>query len=59
MQCSARKFVASQVYYGLRIAHPDWPADRMIETVVAEADLLIAKLDEKEKGRSKDRSKPA
>jgi hypothetical protein len=45
MQCSSRKFVASQVYYGLRIAHPDWDAERITDAVVAEADLLIAKLD--------------
>ena len=49
MQCSARKFVASQVYYGLRIAHPNWSAEGLIDQVVKEADMLIAKLDKTEK----------
>ena len=49
MQCSSRKFVASQVYYGLRIAHPDWPADKLTDAVLAECDLLIEKLDRKKK----------
>jgi len=49
MQCSSRKFVASQVYYGLRIAHPNWAAEGLIDQVVKEADLLIRKLDKTEK----------
>jgi hypothetical protein len=49
MQCSSRKFVASQVYYGLRIAHPNWSAEKITEAVLAECDLLIQKLDKKDK----------
>ena len=45
MQCSSRKFVASQVYYGLRIAHPNMPAEELTTRVVHEADMLIRKLD--------------
>jgi len=52
MQCSARKFVASQVYYGLRIAHPDWSAERITDAVLAECDLLIRKLDRKQKQKA-------
>lgn len=53
MQCSARKFVASQVYYGLRIAHPDWPADKITDAVIEECDMLISKLDKPVKKRKK------
>ena len=49
MQCSSRKFVASQVYYGLRIAKPDMPAEELTDQVVREADMLIRKLDKTEK----------
>ena len=49
MQCSSRKFVASQVYYGLRIAHPDWPPELITDAVIIECDLLIRKLDKTEK----------
>ena len=45
MQCSSRKFVASQIYYGLRIANPGWPAERITDAVIAECDMLIRKLD--------------
>ena len=45
MQCSSRKFVASQIYYGLRIANPGWPAERITDAVIAECDMLIKKLD--------------
>jgi len=53
MQCSSRKFVASQVYYGLRIAHPDWLAEKITDAVIAECDLLIRKLDKAEKKAKK------
>jgi hypothetical protein len=53
MQCSSRKFVASQVYYGLRIAHPDWPAEKITDAVIDECDLLIHKLDKAKKKKTK------
>jgi len=53
MQCSSRKFVASQVYYGLRIAHPDWPAEKITDAVISECDLLIRKLDKRVKQAKK------
>lgn len=39
--------MASQVYYGLRIAHPDWDAEQITDAVIAECDMLIKKLDKK------------
>jgi hypothetical protein len=53
MQCSARKFVASQVYYGLRIAHPYWSAEHITDAVLAECDLLIHKLDSRSRRGNK------
>lgn len=53
MQCSSRKFVASQVYYGLRIAHPHWSAERITDAVLEECDLLIRKLDKTDRKQKK------
>jgi hypothetical protein len=54
MQCSSRKFVASQVYYGLRIANPLMTAEALTDQVVREADMLLRKLERKPKRKAKD-----
>jgi len=49
MQCSSRKFVASQVFYGTQIAHPRWSQKRLVKYTVETADLLLKTLDAKKK----------
>lgn len=45
MQCSARKFLASQALYGAQIAHPDWSHDKLVNEAVTLSEKLIIKLD--------------
>ena len=45
MQCSARKFLASQALYGAQIAHPDWSHDQLVEEAVTLSSKLIKRLD--------------
>lgn len=49
MQCSSRKFVASQVFYGTQIAHPKWSQERLVKYTVKTADMLLKALDKKRK----------
>ena len=45
MQCSARKFLASQALYGAQIAHPDWTHEQLINEAVELSSGLIDALD--------------
>ena len=53
MQCSARKFLASQALYGAQIAHPDWSRDKLTDEAIELSENLIRKLDKQEKKRKK------
>ena len=53
MQCSARKFLASQALYGAQIAHPDWTREQLVEEAVKLSKLLILKLDQSERKKPK------
>ena len=52
MQCSARKFLASQALYGAQIAHPDWSHAQLVAEAVALSAQLIRKLDRERRTRS-------
>jgi hypothetical protein len=45
MQCSARKFLASQALYGNQIAHPRWSKARLVKESVELSALLIRELE--------------
>jgi hypothetical protein len=45
MQCSARKFLASQALYGAQIAHPDWSHDQLVDEAVNLSEKLIRRLE--------------
>jgi predicted RNA polymerase sigma factor len=51
MQCSARKFLASQALYGTQIAHPDWTREELTDEAIELSNMLIRKLDREEKER--------
>jgi hypothetical protein len=53
MQCSARKFLASQALYGNQIAHPRWSKARLVKESVELSALLIAELDKQAKRKRK------
>jgi hypothetical protein len=52
MQCSARKFLASQALYGNQIAHPRWSKKRLVEESVLLSAMLIKELDKKTKKKT-------
>jgi len=41
MQCSSKNFLASQVFYGLTIAHPKWYEDKVIESSFRIAEKMM------------------
>ena len=47
MQCSARKFLASQALYGAQIAHPEWSHEQLVTEAVTLSAKLIQRLDGK------------
>ena len=53
MQCSARKFLASQALYGAQIAHPDWSREKLVNEAVVLSALLIQQLDKPKVKRKK------
>jgi hypothetical protein len=55
MQCSARKFLASQALYGHQIAHPRWSKKRLVKESVELSEMLIAELDKSERKQKRKR----
>jgi hypothetical protein len=53
MQCSARKFLASQALYGNQIAHPRWSKARLVKESVELSAMLIRELDKQAKRKCK------